>query len=453
MPVFKCRMCGSAIEFNEGETVGVCGGCGNKQTLPHPGCDKKAELYDHADSLRRNKEFDEAMSICGEILNEDRSDAEAYWQIVLCRYGVGCFESPATHRLVPTVDRALSTSIFDDEDYKRALEHADEAQREVYEAEAREIEELRKGVLKIAAKRRAAERFRKSLPIVIPIIAACIAFAIILTTVIIPHGKYKAAEALYNEGRYDEAIEAFTALKGKRNVSDQIEKCYIGKFGKEKYDLLNSIKPGDTYTFGAYEQDNIEENGKEPIEWIVLDKDDLKVLLISKYALDCQPYSMAYSAVTWETSYLRLWLNGPFLKEAFSSGERSLIINTLVTADKNPEYSTFPGEETTDKVFLLSIKEANEYFSTNEARNCVATDYALACGALTGDSYISRDRARFWWWLRSPGYGYDLAAVVDQEGYVSNYGYYVDGSAYDFSILGVYDITGVRPVIWIDLGS
>lgn len=453
MPVFKCRMCGGTIEYNEGETVAVCEGCGEKQTLPSPGSSRKAELYDRAEDLRRNREFDKAASVYEEILNEYGGDAEAYWSLVLCRYGIEYVEAPATHRFLPMVDRALPASVLDDEDYKRALELANEEQREVYEKEAQGIERIRKSVLKYSARKKAAENFKKAIPIVAPIIAACIAFAIILTTVIIPHGKYKAAEALYNEGRYDEAIEAFTALKGKRNVSDQIEKCYIGKFGKEKYDLLNSIKPGDTYTFGAYEQDNIEENGKEPIEWIVLDKDDLKVLLISKYALDCQPYSMAYSAVTWETSYLRLWLNGPFLKEAFSSGERSLIINTLVTADKNPEYSTFPGEETTDKVFLLSIKEANEYFSTNEARKCVATDYALACGALTGDSYISRDRARFWWWLRSPGYGYDLAAVVDQEGYVSNYGYYVDGSAYDFSILGVYDITGVRPVIWIDLGS
>ena len=152
MSIFKCKMCGGTIEFNEGDTIGVCDSCGTKQTLPRLDSDRKANLYDRANHFRRNNEFDKAMSIYENILNEDQTDAEAYWSIVLCRYGIEYVEDPATHRRVPTVNRAQFTSIFADEDYKQALAHADAAQRAVYEAEAHEIDEIQKGILEISAK-------------------------------------------------------------------------------------------------------------------------------------------------------------------------------------------------------------------------------------------------------------------------------------------------------------
>ena len=152
MSIFKCKMCGGTIEFNEGDTIGVCDSCGTKQTLPRLDSDRKANLYDRANHFRRNNEFDKAMSIYENILNEDQTDAEAYWSIVLCRYGIEYVEDPATHRRVPTVNRAQFTSIFADEDYKQALAHADALQRSVYEAEAHEIDEIQKGILEISAK-------------------------------------------------------------------------------------------------------------------------------------------------------------------------------------------------------------------------------------------------------------------------------------------------------------
>ena len=152
MSVFKCKMCGGTIEFNKGDTIGVCDSCGTKQTLPRLDSDRKTNLYDRANHFRRNNEFDKAMSIYENILNEDQSDAEAYWSIVLCRYGIEYVEDPATHRRVPTVNRAQFTSIFADEDYKQALAHADAAQRAVYEAEAHEIDDIQKGILEISAK-------------------------------------------------------------------------------------------------------------------------------------------------------------------------------------------------------------------------------------------------------------------------------------------------------------
>ena len=152
MSIFKCKICGGTIEFNESETIGVCDSCGTKQTLPRLDSDRKANLYDRANHFRRNNEFDKAMSIYENILNEDQSDAEAYWSIVLCRYGIEYVEDPATHRRVPTVNRAQFTSIFADEDYKQALAHADAAQSLVYEAEAHEIDEIQKGILEISSK-------------------------------------------------------------------------------------------------------------------------------------------------------------------------------------------------------------------------------------------------------------------------------------------------------------
>ena len=152
MAIFKCKMCGGTIEFNEGDTVGVCDSCGTKQTLPRLDSDRKTNLYDRANHFRRNNEFDKAMSIYENILNEDPTDAETYWSIVLCRYGIEYVEDPATHRRVPTVNRAQFTSIFDDEDYKSALKNADALQRSVYEDEAKAINEIQKGILEISAK-------------------------------------------------------------------------------------------------------------------------------------------------------------------------------------------------------------------------------------------------------------------------------------------------------------
>ena len=152
MSTFKCKMCGGEIEFEQGATVGVCDSCGTKQTLPRLDDDRKANLYDRANHFRRNNDFDKAMGIYEQILNEDRTDAETYWSLVLCRYGIEYVEDPATHDRVPTVNRAQYTSIFDDDDYKLALKYADAYQRGIYEEEAKAINEIQKGILEISQK-------------------------------------------------------------------------------------------------------------------------------------------------------------------------------------------------------------------------------------------------------------------------------------------------------------
>ena len=152
MSIFKCKMCGGTIEFNPGDTVGVCDSCGTKQTLPRLDDDRKANLYDRANHFRRNNDFDKAAGIYEQILNEDNTDAEAYWSLVLCHYGIEYVEDPQSRKRIPTVNRAQFTSIFDDDNYKSALHYADGYQKELYEDEAKTINEIQKGILAISQK-------------------------------------------------------------------------------------------------------------------------------------------------------------------------------------------------------------------------------------------------------------------------------------------------------------
>ena len=151
MALFKCKMCGGSLEVADGTTIIECGYCGTQQTLPKLNDEKRANMYDRANHFRRNNEFDKAMAIYEQILNEDNSDAEAYWSIVLCRYGIEYVEDPSTHRRIPTINRVQFTSILADEDYKSALKYADTYQRSVYELEAKAIDKIQKEILAISS--------------------------------------------------------------------------------------------------------------------------------------------------------------------------------------------------------------------------------------------------------------------------------------------------------------
>lgn len=202
-------------------------------------------------------------------------------------------------------------------------------------------------------------------------------------------------------------------------------------------EMLKSAKAGDIVLFGTYEQDNDTSNGKEDIEWLVLQKESDKALVISRYALDCQQYNTSYTDVTWETCSLRKWLNETFINNAFSTDEQNKIQSTTVTVDENPKYSTSPDNNTTDKVFLLNKTEVYEYFSTDEAIKCVPTDYSIAQGAYTSSSYSVDGKATCRWWLRAPGFYGVNAANIDDEGLVSH-----------FDDVNIDNFT-VRPAMWI----
>lgn len=150
MAVLRCKMCGGTLELNNNESVAICSYCGMIQTLPKINNEKIERLYDRANYFRRNNEFDKALTLYEEILNEDNTDAETYWSLVLCRYGIEYVEETATHKKVATINRVQYTSILQDEDYQTALKYADSEQRKLYEAEANYIAELQKSYLDIS---------------------------------------------------------------------------------------------------------------------------------------------------------------------------------------------------------------------------------------------------------------------------------------------------------------
>lgn len=191
------------------------------------------------------------------------------------------------------------------------------------------------------------------------------------------------------------------------------------------------IKVGGYITFGAYEQDNNTDNGKEEIEWLVLDVQDGKALVISKYALEVQQYNTDHMDVTWETCSLRQWLNNDFINSAFSDDEKTMIPTVMVLVDKNSTYNTNQGNTTEDKIFLLSVTEAKKYFDSNYTRQCEPTDYLVAKWYGSSD-YCS-------WWLRSLGCYYNIVGYVDNDGEVDECGTSVGGHE------------AVRPALWIDL--
>lgn len=117
--------------------------------------------------------------------------------------------------------------------------------------------------------------------------------------------------------------------------------------------------------FGSYELDDNATNGKEGIEWLVLAKEDDTILVISRYGVDWQKYNGEETSTSWEKCTLRSWLNHDFFYSAFSEKEQTIILTTTVSADENPEYNVNPGSDTQDKMFLLSILEADKYFNSN----------------------------------------------------------------------------------------
>lgn len=198
-------------------------------------------------------------------------------------------------------------------------------------------------------------------------------------------------------------------------------------------DALEKSGPqvGDIVTFGSYEQNN-NQSCTEPIEWIVLDRDGRNALLLSRCCLDNVPFHDQQTEAKWADSYLREWLNDTFLYAAFSQSEREDIVSASVTTSSNPVHGTSGGRDTTDKVFLLSIDEAETYFDSDEDRRVEATAYAKRQGAQVYDTGA-------WWRLRSPGmFDYSAASV------------YASGKiAYDGDAVSDYGCA-IRPAIWVE---
>ncbi len=152
MAIYKCKMCGGDLEVAEGAAVVECDYCGTKQTVPTSNDEELRSLFNRATLLRRKCEFDKAEQIYEKILLKDERQPEAYWGVLLCRYGIEYVEDPKTDKRVPTCHRASFEAITSDEYYRSALEYADPVQRSIYEAEAKYIDGVQKEILALSQK-------------------------------------------------------------------------------------------------------------------------------------------------------------------------------------------------------------------------------------------------------------------------------------------------------------
>ena len=228
--------------------------------------------------------------------------------------------------------------------------------------------------------------------------------------------------------------------------------------------LPDAVVPGDTITFGHYEQDNDTSNGPEAITWKVLDVQDGKALIISEKILARVRHRYVedgHGAVTWETSRVRQWLSEDFFDAAFSDEEKTAVYLTNVKSEPNPDYTdTDPGKDTQDYVFVLGLEQYDAYFADDgDLFDAIApyTEVARVGNPYAKDELVrtakyypmnnavrgNADGSAGWWWLRTVGQDYaadgNFMMRVDAAGKA-------DGVGSDSDC-------GVRPAMWVDIDA
>ena len=259
----------------------------------------------------------------------------------------------------------------------------------------------------------------KKVVCVFAVFAMLLLICALLSDYVITPRKLGEAEKLIDEGKYEEAY----AILGELNSYDSREMV-----AQINIETLKECDAGSIVRLGNYHG---------TVQWIVLEKQDGKVLLISKCCIDAKPYNEEYAPVTWETCTLRQWLNDDFFNEAFSEKEKELICDTHLQNPDNPEYGTDGGNDTTDKVFLLSIDETSKYLSDKIVRKAEATDYAKDKGI-----FVSEENGKSWWWMRSPGSDDLCASCMGNDGFVHGDGQMIEDRT-----------CGVRPAMWVNIGK
>lgn len=198
---------------------------------------------------------------------------------------------------------------------------------------------------------------------------------------------------------------------------------------------IENAKPGYLINFGSYEQDGDFANGAEPIEWIVLARQDNRLFVISRYGLELKPYNDSFSAMSWGECSLRQWLNSGFCDTAFSKEEMAMVQLTKVETD---------GNVSEDKIYIISDKEFEYYLPFGEARLCIPTAYAekQANDIMFCKFEMSGSKRVGAWWLRTPGSHDGMVKFINTNGTV-------DWS--EDAIDALYYL--IRPVMVINLDS
>ena len=150
--IIKCKMCGGDLRIEEGTTVAECEYCGTKQTVPNADNEKKIKLFERANRLRAACEFDKAAGVYESIVADFDTEAEAYWGLILCKFGIEYVDDPATGDKVPTCHRSSFDSVLEDPNFELVMENSDAISRKVYRDEAKAIEELRRSIIEVSSK-------------------------------------------------------------------------------------------------------------------------------------------------------------------------------------------------------------------------------------------------------------------------------------------------------------
>lgn len=246
---------------------------------------------------------------------------------------------------------------------------------------------------------------------------------------------YREALRLEEAGEHEGAYDAYSHLGGYADSAERL-RAMIEADPALPY---RSAKKGELIEFGAFEQDGDAANGPEPIRWIVLDRIDERLLLLSRDSLDAAPYHrVPFEPVTWEHSDLRRWMNSDFLATAFNEKEVCLVPTVEIPNTPQSATGTAAGPTTRDRVFALSETEASIYISDAVERASLGS---AALSAAVDDDLPTDEEGRADWWLRSPG-TYDFTAqYVDREGVRHG-----SGAAADATY-------GVRPALWLDTSA
>lgn len=246
---------------------------------------------------------------------------------------------------------------------------------------------------------------------------------------------YREALRLEEAGEHEGAYDAYSHLGGYADSAERL-RAMIEADPALPY---RSAKKGELIEFGAFEQDGDAANGPEPIRWIVLDRIDGRLLLLSRDSLDAAPYHrVPFEPVTWEHSDLRRWMNSDFLATAFNEKEVCLVPTVEIPNTPQSATGTAAGPTTRDRVFALSETEASIYISDAVERASLGS---AALSAAVDDDLPTDEEGRADWWLRSPG-TYDFTAqYVDREGVRHG-----SGAAADATY-------GVRPALWLDTSA
>ena len=254
--------------------------------------------------------------------------------------------------------------------------------------------------------------------IMVLIVAALLCF-LIIQKVIIPNNKYNDAMGLIEKKDYVAAYEKLEELKDYKD-SEEKRKSILVEY---EIEMIRRADEYDVVEFGKYEQDDVKDNGKEKLRWIVLSKDDESALLLSEYGIENKLYNETDNGYTWENCTIRTWLNDTFYEKAFSKKEKAKLF-----------VATVDGYDLGDRVFILAPRELDEYYS--EGAFCKPTKHAINAGC-----FYAENTGNCMWWARARwGSGKHDGSYYD-----------MDGGSHSYSKLDEGIGVAVRPAIFVGL--